>query len=126
MNPRDLRRMLALIVATLLGFGCIAVYSSTALLTYETRGSACGLLGPHLAAIAIGLAAALACWMIPYAALRRAAKLVVLASIVLLVLVRVLGMEVGGAQRWFRFGAFSLQPSEFAQLALVIYLADFL
>jgi cell division protein FtsW len=45
---------------------------------------------------------------------------------VLLVLVFIFGQEVGGAKRWFRIGRWSLQPSEFAQLALIIYLADLL
>jgi len=34
-----------------------------------------------------------------------------------------LGYAAGGSARWLRFGDFSFQPSEFARLALVIYLA---
>ena len=41
-------------------------------------------------------------------------------------LVWVVGTEVGGARRWLRVWSFSVQPSEFAQLALVLYLADLL
>jgi cell division protein FtsW len=38
----------------------------------------------------------------------------------------VLGAEVNGARRWLRFGAFAVQPMEFAKFALVVYLAWFL
>jgi cell division protein FtsW len=35
-----------------------------------------------------------------------------------------IGRTVGGAQRWFRLGPLSFQPSEILKLALVFYLAD--
>jgi cell division protein FtsW len=44
----------------------------------------------------------------------------------LLGLVLCFGEEVGGARRWFHLGRWSLQPSEFAQLSLVLYLSDVL
>jgi rod shape determining protein RodA len=44
----------------------------------------------------------------------------------LLVLVLVLGKEVNGARAWFDFGAFGLQPSEFAKFATALALASYL
>jgi cell division protein FtsW len=46
-------------------------------------------------------------------------------SILLLVLLLVpgLGVKVGGAQRWFRLGLISIQPSEAAKLSLAIFMA---
>ena len=35
-----------------------------------------------------------------------------------------IGRRAGGAQSWFRLGAFQLQPSEFAKLAFIFVLAD--
>ncbi len=37
-----------------------------------------------------------------------------------------LGNEVNGASRWLSFGSFSLQPLEFAKIALVLYLSYFM
>ncbi|MEN9921330.1 MAG: rod shape-determining protein RodA, rod shape determining protein RodA [Candidatus Parcubacteria bacterium] len=47
------------------------------------------------------------------------------AVLCLLVLLYVLGSVVKGAQGWFNFGAFSVQPSEFAKLALILVLAKY-
>jgi cell division protein FtsW len=44
----------------------------------------------------------------------------------LLVLVDLVGQEAGGARRWFHVGRLSVQPSEFAQLSLILYLSDLL
>lgn len=44
----------------------------------------------------------------------------------LLILVLVLGKEVNGARAWFDFGAFGLQPSEFAKFATGLALASYL
>ncbi|MGQ3684880.1 MAG: rod shape-determining protein RodA [Candidatus Loosdrechtia sp.] len=44
----------------------------------------------------------------------------------LLLLLLVLGDSVKGSQRWFSIGAFSVQPSEFMKIAVVLALARFL
>jgi cell division protein FtsW len=126
MTPRELRRFLLVIVTALLGVGCIAVYSSTAITSHELTGSSVRYMAHHVAAIGLGVALSLACLRIPYAMMRGSAKIVIGVSVLLLVAVSLCGSQIGGAKRWFRVGRFSVQPSEFAQLALVIYLADFL
>jgi rod shape determining protein RodA len=44
-------------------------------------------------------------------------------AILLLVVVALMGASGGGARRWIALGPFSLQPSEFAKLALIVALA---
>ena len=44
-------------------------------------------------------------------------------TIALLLLVLVIGSTRGGAQRWIEIGSFTIQPSEFAKMALVMVLA---
>jgi len=58
--------------------------------------------------------------------LRRFSRPILLAALVLLVAVLVFGKEINGAKRWLGIGPFSFQPSEFAKVAILIYLADFL
>ena len=126
MTPRKLRQCLLVIVLALLGLGTVAVYSASAMASAATYGGSLWFVLRHLLAIACGLALSVGCLAIPYAQVRRSARWLFLLSLILLVLVVVFGQEVGGARRWFRIGRWSLQPSEFAQLSLVLYLADLL
>jgi cell division protein FtsW len=65
---------------------------------------------------------------IDYRHLRPWAKplLLVTFGLLLLVLIPELGRSSFGARRWFRLGPVSFQPSEFAKLTMMIYVADFL
>ena len=126
MSDRARRRLLLCIVATLLGLGCVAVYSTTAIQAAQCYGTSVWFLLRHVAAILLGVVAGTACLLIPLSRLRGWVKGLVGASLVLVALVALVGPEIGGAQRWFRIGRLSIQPSEFAKLALVLYVADFL
>ena len=43
-----------------------------------------------------------------------------------LIILLILGSFVKGSQRWFSIGTFSIQPSEFMKIALILTLAKFL
>jgi cell division protein FtsW len=81
-----------------------------------------------LSFLALGLILAFLAMVIDYRLLRKYAHWLIWIALGLLVLVLIpgLGREVSGAQRWFRFKFISFQPSEFANLALIIYTADFI
>ena len=63
-----------------------------------------------------------------YWKLRRLGLILLLLSIVALALVFVpgFGILVNGARRWIRIGPITIQPSEFAKLGLIVYLAALL
>lgn len=63
--------------------------------------------------------------LINYRTLARFAYPIFGVLLVLLLLVEVIGKVGFGAQRWIRLGAWSLQPSEFMKLALIIVLARY-
>ncbi len=46
-------------------------------------------------------------------------------GLLILVLIPGVGHEVNGSQRWLRLAGFTLQPSELAKLAMVVYLAGY-
>ncbi|MBI4341427.1 MAG: putative lipid II flippase FtsW [Candidatus Omnitrophica bacterium] len=126
MRPKHLRQLLLLIIVALLGVGTVAVYSASAMVSEVNYGGSLRFLERHLLSIACGAALGLLCLSLPYAWLRRIGRWGFLVSIALLILVAIVGHEAGGARRWFQIGRWSLQPSELAQLTLVIYLADLL
>jgi len=63
---------------------------------------------------------------IDYHHLERYSKVIYFGAIVLLVMVIISGRLTYGARRWLVIGPFDFQPSEFAKIALIIFLADFL
>jgi cell division protein FtsW len=79
----------------------------------------------HIAAAGIGFALMFALSRVKYLHLRQASLWVFLAAIIMLMLVRVpgIGHMVNGAYRWIGWGYLRIQPSEFAKLALILYLA---
>ena len=77
----------------------------------------------------IGLVALVVLMRLDYRLLRAISPLLMLIAIVSLVAVLVpgIGIERGGAQRWISMGPLPpVQPSEFAKLALIIYVAAWL
>lgn len=81
-------------------------------------------LSRHLAFLALGVLAAAVASVLPATFWFKAAPWLLLATVILLVLVLIpgVGTRVNGAQRWLRFGSWSLQPSELAKLALPLFL----
>jgi rod shape determining protein RodA len=74
----------------------------------------------------VGLSLAVLLCLVDYHTLARWAGPAYWLNIVLLVGVMFFGTVRGGARRWFDLGFFSLQPAEFAKLAMILALANFL
>jgi len=126
MKPKRLRQLLLMVIVALLAIGTVTVYSASAMASEANYGGTLRFVGNHLLSIACGMALGIASFMVPYATLRRSARWLFVAGLLSLVLVCLFGQEAGGARRWFYIGRWSVQPSEFAQLSLVVYMADLL
>src|SRR5215217_9212081 len=99
--------------------GNVMVYSAT------SRDYGTHYLIMRFAHLALGMVAFFVAKQVRYTSWRRIAPglyVFVLASLIL-VLIPGIGVEVGGARRWFDLGPFSLQPAEFAKLAVVVLLS---
>lgn len=109
----------------LLGLGIIMVLSASSIESYRIFESAYTLAQRQFMFAAIGIVGlVLAARM--HIQFWRGISLGALAiALGLLVLVLIIGVEVGGQRNWIEiFGPFRIQPSEFAKLALIIWGAD--
>ncbi len=80
----------------------------------------------HLFAFIFGLGAVFVLCLEDYGRLARWSLVAYWVSIVLLVGVFLVGVSRNGAKRWIDFGPIQFQPSEFAKLAFLFALANFL
>ena len=82
----------------------------------------------HLIYMAIALVAAVVVYRIPLHFWEESGWVWLFIALALLILVLIpgIGKEVNGSQRWLPLGPFTLQPSEFAKLAMIVYLAGYM
>jgi len=127
--PRGMRpdRWLFLATLALCMMGAVMVFSASAVTAQSQTGSAYGFFLRQMAALAIGLAGMAGLARLDYRLLRRPPVVFTSLGIVLVLLLGVLLLDRAHAtHRWIRLGPASLQPSEFAKLAVIIFLAWFL
>ncbi|WP_077622107.1 stage V sporulation protein E [Sediminibacillus massiliensis] len=125
-NNPDL--MLAIVIFTLLLVGVIMVYSASAIWADYKFGDSFFFVKRQLLFAIAGIVSMFFIVNIPYLTWQKYAKPILLICFILLlaVLIPGVGMVRGGARSWIGVGAFSIQPSEFMKLGLIIYLASFL
>ena len=120
-------RWLFVATITLCLAGAVMVFSASALTAREQYGNSYHFLLRQLLWLAIGLAAMFAMINIDYRRLRQPKLVLTYCFLVLVMLVGVFFLDKAHAtHRWFRVGPISLQPSELAKLAVILYLAWFL
>lgn len=117
---------LLLITTALVVFGWLVLYSASALVADTRFGDQYYFLKRQILWSVLGAGALLLAMRVPLKWVQGGARPLLLMSVVMLVLVLVLGHEVGGAKRWLRVGGVGFQPSEIAKLALILALADYL
>ena len=124
---RDIRISIFMITAILVAIGIVMIYSASSIYAYSSIGDSLYFLNRHLLYLLLGIVMMFVAMTIDLDMLKKFAKPMALVAILLLVLVLVphIGRETGGAKRWFKMGPFSFQPSEFAKIAMIIYIADF-
>ncbi len=112
--------------ALLLGLGLIMVLSASSVLALRTSDNSFQIFARQAIFAAAGLVAMIIAMRIPLARLRLLAWPALLGVVALISLTFTpLGMEINGNRNWLPlFAGFNLQPSEFAKLAIVVWIAD--
>lgn len=108
-------------VLALLTFGLLAIYSATV-----THPTASGNFQKQLFFTGAGLVIFFSVYFLPSQLLRLSALPIYSLSIVFLIAVLALGKVISGSKSWFSLGPFGFQPSEFAKIGLILFLAHWL
>lgn len=118
--------LLFLLTILLMVAGLIMVYSASAILAHDRYGNSYYFIIRQVIWVGVGCFGMWVASRLDLDNLRALAIPALFLGILLMAAVCVpgIGRTVGGAQRWFRLGPFSFQPSEIMKLALVFYLAD--
>lgn len=117
-----------LIVLGLGVFGCIMVYSASSYVAEYRYDNPYFYLTKQIVGVALGAVAMFVFSKINYQKLKKFKWAGIIISIILLTLVfiPVIGVENYGARRWINLGFFTIQPSEFAKFAFVLFAAAYL
>ena len=114
---------LLFMVIFLLGFGMVMLYSTSAYNATLRMGDSAYYLKRQMMAAALGFAGMFVCVKMDYHIFQKLSGLAYIGSLALCVLVIFLGSGKDDSNRWFRIGGLSIQPSEIAKVAVIIFLA---
>ncbi len=118
--------ILIVLTGMILLIGLAVLTSASAVISQKHFGQTTYYITHQLLyGLGIGIVCFIAASSIPYTFWERAAIPLMIVSLFLLFIVFLpqFGVKIGGAQRWIRISHYSFQPSEFAKLAFLFYLA---
>ena len=110
----------------LLTFGAVMVFSASSSASLLNDGDSLFYLKKTLMFGAVGLVVLKILSMQRLANVRRLTGALLIAAVGLLLVTKVMGTSVNGAQRWLAFGPIQIQSSEIAKVALLLYAASIL
>jgi cell division protein FtsW len=119
-------RTIWMIIVVLSLFSILAVYSATGSLAWQSRGgNTTYYLITHLVRLGFGLLLVYVCHLLHYRKYKNIAPYLILITIPLLFLTLLFGMSINDAARWIEVPGLgiSFQTSDFAKIALIIYIA---
>lgn len=120
--------LIALLVLGLVAFGLIMVFDASVVEAYNQFGDKFFFLKKQAVWAGIGFFLMSVITFLPISLIKKNSHLAFGAAIALLFLVLIPGVSdrVQGARRWISLMGFTLQPSELAKLATVVYLPSWL
>jgi cell division protein FtsW len=115
------QRLLILVTLGLVAFGLVMVFSATSASAAIGAGDPMTFLIKQGAYAVVGLLLLTLASRFDYHRLRALAPMLLVAALFLCVAVLVAAPPINGARRWFLVGPISVQPSELAKIAVLIW-----
>jgi len=124
-GARNADRTLIISTFLLVASGVVMVYSTSFVVAMKKFGDEYFFVKKHVAFAIIGLVLFVVFSRIPYHLYKKLTYPILIGSVILLACLFVpgVGHKVGGATRWIRVMGITFQPSEFAKVAVIIFLA---
>ena len=123
-KPHKPDYLLSMIIFILVVFGLVMVSSASVVQSFENTGDTYYYFQHQLLwGVIVGLVAMFVFTRIPYEKYKKLGAAMLVTIFALLVLVLILGRELGGSRSWIFIGTFSFQPTELIKLLFVLYLA---
>jgi cell division protein FtsW len=122
-------RVIWMVIILLSMISILAVYSSTGTLAYKMRGgNTAYYLIKQVIFLSIGIFLIIATSSVPYKYYSKIAQLFLVIAVPVLALTLVTGPSINEARRWLTLPGtgFTIQPSDFAKLAIIMYVARML
>lgn len=102
----------------------LSVYSASTVYAYQWHdGDIAGTIMRHVICMLMGFGAIVVCSNIRPKFFYYFSDIGVVIGCIAVILVLFIGYSVNGSARWFKVGGFTIQPSEFAKITLIIYAA---
>ena len=117
--------LIVLVTTALVLFGLVMVYSATSGSAVLGHGNPQGYVERQALFSLFGLVALFVLSRLQLEKLRAIAPTLLVGAAVLCVGVLAIGSRINGARRWVDVGPLAFQPSEFAKLALVVWVAAY-
>ncbi|PYZ93240.1 stage V sporulation protein E [Salipaludibacillus keqinensis] len=120
--------LLFVVTLILVIIGSTMVYSASAVWAEYRFQDPYFFLKRQLIFVVVGFISMFVMVQVDYWRLKRLANIILIVCFALLVIVLIpgVGLVRGGAQSWLGVGAFSIQPSEFMKLAMILFLAKYI
>ncbi len=113
------------IVLLLVAIGTIMVFSSSYAYAKHRFDNSYLFASRQVVWVAVGTAAMLfVAYFIDYNWIKKLQPIFFIGSMLMLAIVPFFGTEANNAVRWFEIGPFTIQPSEFAKLAIILFFAE--
>lgn len=121
-NSRLAVTVLAVVgILTVIGLG--ATMSASSVESFIEQSNSLAIFNRQLMWVGLGTLVLLVAVKVPYTWYRKLALPLLIGSVASLLVVGAVGVTRNGAQRWLQVGSVTVQPSEFAKFAVVVFLA---
>ena len=119
-------KLTVILYFTIVFIGWLSIYSSSYHETVSSMITINTIAGKQLFFILISILSSIFLLLIDVKIILRLSYIIYFINILSLILVLLIGKEVGGAKAWFKIGSFGLQPAEFAKLGTILVISKFI